>query len=192
MARLAFGVNSTKACAASLLTLLPVFLTGCANSCVSGFWNPPNTTVGVAISNPPPACKLPTPKGTIQIVVQVSDSCESCSASNRVHTVVLNLGGIELHTSADAAGEPSAWQTVLPEPGKQSSQVQSLSGNMNALASESADELPIPAGSYDLVRLRLARNQTRGDDKHLFVKRVRRGGTQLRDHAGWSICARGV
>lgn len=167
MVRLRFTATDTKVRSASLLPLLSIFFTGCANSCFSGFWNPPNGTIGVAISNPPPACKLATPTGAIRIFVQVSGACESCSGSNRVHTVVLNLSGIDFHKSSNAAGESSGWQTLLPEHGSQPTEVEFLSDRMNAVSTVSTDDLPIPAGSYDLVRLRPTREQTRTDDKPL-------------------------
>jgi hypothetical protein len=164
VARLAFGFTNTKACSASLLALLGGFLTGCANSCFFGFWNPPSGTIGTVISNPPPTCKLAAPQGAVRVVVQMSGSCESCSGSNRVHTVVLNLSGIDVH----AAGQSSGWQPLLPEPGEHSTQVEFLSEKTNAFSADSAEELAIPAGSYDLVRLRLTRDQTRVDDKPLL------------------------
>lgn len=167
MVRLAFIGANTKVCSASLLTLLAILFTGCANSCFSGFWNPPNGAIGVAISNPPPACKLATPNGAIRVLVQIDGSCESCSESNRVQTVVLNLSGMDFHASANVAGESSSWQTVFTQPGKQSTQVQFLSGRMNVLSPESTDGLTIPAGSYDLVRLRVSRDPTGSDDEFL-------------------------
>lgn len=166
--RFACNGTNTNHSGASLLSLLSIFFTGCANSCVSGFWNPPNGTIGVAVSTPPPTCKLATPNGAIRIAVQVSGSCESCSGSNRVHSVVLNLVGIDLHSSTNAAGESSGWQALLPQPGKQPSQVEFLSQKMNVFSPESTDGLPIPTGSYDLVRLRLNRHQTRVDEEPLF------------------------
>jgi hypothetical protein len=144
------------------------FLTGCANSCFFGFWNPPSGTIGTVISNPPPTCKLAAPKGAVRVAVQVSGSCASCSGSNRVHAVVLNLGGIDVHSSANAAGQSSGWQPLLPEPGKDPTQVELLSEKTNAFSTDSTEELAIPAGSYDLVRLRLTRDQTRVDDKPLL------------------------
>lgn len=167
MVRLVFGANTTKACNANLLAFLSIFFTGCANSCVSGFWNPPNGTVGVTVGNPPPTCKLATPKGAIRIAVQVSDSCESCSGANRVHAVVLNLSGIDFRASADAAGESSSWQPLLPEPGRQFEFLREKINVISSESMESTEELPIPAGSYDLVRLRLSRDQTRVDDRPL-------------------------
>lgn len=79
----------------------------------------------------------------------------------------MNLSGIDFHASAEAAGELSSWQPLLPEPGKRPTQVEFLSERTNALASESKDELAIPAGSYDLVRLRITRDQTDVDGKFL-------------------------
>jgi len=166
--RLAFGTANTKGCSASLLALLSVFFTGCANSCVFGFWNPPNGTTGTVISNPP-SCKLASPKGAIRLVVQLNRSCDLCSGSNRVRVVVLSLSGVEVHSSANAVGESSSWQPLLPEPGKHPIQVKLLSEKLNFLFDDSSEELAIPAGSYDLVRLRLTRDQTGIiDDKPLL------------------------
>ena len=165
--RLAFTGTGRKDCATRLLSLLSIFFTGCANSCLSGFWNPPNGTIGVVISNPPHSCKLATPKSAIRILVQVGGSCESCSESNRVHSVLLNLSGMDFHASANVAGESSSWQTILPKPGKQPTQVEFLSERMNALSFESTGEFSIPAGSYDLVRLRITRDTTGFDEELL-------------------------
>lgn len=159
------GANKRVFGAPSLLVLLSVFFTGCANSCFLAFSNPPNGVIGVVISSPPAACKLTTPKGAVFIVMQVSRSCEPCSGSNRVRTVVLSLSGIDLHSSAYAADESSSWQALLPELGSQPRRVELLSGELTALSFESSEELPIPAGSYDLVRLSLARDQVLAEDK---------------------------
>ena len=167
MVRLAFGAANTKACSASLLALLCLLFTGCTNSCFFGFWNPPNGTIGTVISNPPPACKLATPKGAIRVVLQVSGSCELCSGSNRVHIVVLGLSGIDVHSNENAGRESSGWQALFPELARQPRQVELLSEKMNTLFLESTEEVSIPAGNYDLVRLRLTREQTRVDDKSL-------------------------
>ena len=162
--RLASGATNPKACSASLLALLPLLFGGCANSCVFGFWNPPNGTIGAVTSNPPPACKLPSPKAAIRVEVQIKPSCDLCSGSNRVHAVVLNLSGIDVHSSANAAGESSGWQPLLSEPAKHPRQVELLTERLNPFSSESIEELPIPAGSYDRVRLRFDWSQEAFDN----------------------------
>ncbi|HKW33344.1 MAG TPA: DUF4382 domain-containing protein [Candidatus Acidoferrum sp.] len=159
MVRLAFGTTNTKSCSSSLLALLCVLFTGCSNSCFFGFWNPPNGTIGTVLSNPPPACRLATPKGAIRVVIQLNHSCELCSGSNRVHTVVLNLRGIDIHSSANAEGESSGWQELLPELEKRPRQIELLNEKVRAISSESKEELRVSAGSYDLVRLSLGRDQ---------------------------------
>jgi len=82
--------------------------------------------------------------------------------------VVLSLSGVEVHSSANAVGESSSWQPLLREPGKHPIQVKLLSEKLNFLFDDPSEELAIPAGSYDLVRLRLTRDQTGIDDKPLL------------------------
>ncbi|HKW62235.1 MAG TPA: DUF4382 domain-containing protein [Candidatus Acidoferrum sp.] len=108
--------------------------------------------------------------------MQVSRLCESCSGSNRVHTVVLSLGGIDVHSSANAVGESSGWQPLFPELGKQPRQVELLSEKMIALSFASSEELSIPAGSYDHVRLRVAQNQVGSDREPLLENRCGQAG----------------
>lgn len=169
MARLASGRAHAKVFSGpAQLALLSVFFTGCANSCFFGFWNPPNGTIGGVISNPPPTCKLATPKGAIGAVMRVNRPCESCSESNRVQTVVLSLSGIDLHSDTNAAGESSSWQPLFPETGKRPRQLHLVSEKMTALSSESSKKLLMPAGSYDLVRLRIAQHLVRSGDEPLL------------------------
>lgn len=80
-----------------------------------------------------------------------------------MHSVVLNLTGIDVHSRTNAAGESSSWQPLLPEHTEQPTQVEFLSKELNSLSLDSKNELSIPAGSYDLVRLRLKRDQNRID-----------------------------
>lgn len=144
----------------SLLALLSVFLTGCANSCVVGGWNPPNGTIGVVAGNPPPSCALTRATGAVRLVVHSNRVCGFCSASNRVQSVVLSLKGIDVRSSANAEDESSAWQNLLPQLETQPIQVHLLIEGANSLRTDSlAERALIPAGTYDLVRLRFASNQ---------------------------------
>lgn len=144
-----------------LLALLPVFLTGCANSCIVGVWNPPNGTIGVVAGSPPPACALTKATGALRLVVHSNHSCEFCSASNRVHSAVLSLKGIDVRSNA--RDESSAWHELLPQLETQPIQIHLLSEGTNSLRTDSLEErVLIPAGTYDLLRLRFASNQPGG------------------------------
>jgi Domain of unknown function (DUF4382) len=143
-----------------LLSLSSVFLTGCANSCIVGVWNPPNSTIGVVAGNPPPACALTKATGALRLVLHSKSSCEFCSASNRVQSAVLSLKGIDVHSSANARDESSAWQELLPQLETQPIQVHLLNEGTNSLGTDTlAERVLIPAGTYDLLRLRFVSNQ---------------------------------
>jgi Domain of unknown function (DUF4382) len=144
-----------------LLALLSIFLTGCANSCIVGGWNPPNGTIGVVAGNPPPTCALTKATGALRLVLHSNRSCEFCSASNRVHSAILSLKGIDVRSSANATDESSAWQELLPQLETQPIQIHLLDEGTNSLRTDSLTErVLVPAGTYDLLRLRFASNQS--------------------------------
>jgi hypothetical protein len=141
------------------LSFWSVFLTGCANSCIVGVWNPPNGTIGVVAGSPAPACALTKATGALRLVLHSNRSCEFCSASNRVYSAVLSLKGIDVRSSANARDESSAWQELLPQLETQPIQIHLLNGGTNSLRTDSlAERVLIPAGTYDLLRLRFASN----------------------------------
>jgi hypothetical protein len=141
------------------LSFWSVFLTGCANSCIVGVWNPPNGTIGVVAGSPAPACALTKATAALRLVLHSNRSCEFCSASNRVHSAVLSLKGIDVRSSANSRDESSAWQELLPQLDAQPIQIHLLNEGTNSLRTDSlAERVQIPAGTYDLLRLRFASN----------------------------------
>jgi len=144
----------------SLLALLSVFLAGCANTCFVVVSNPPTGTIGVVAGNPPPACALAKANAAVRLVVHVNRLCEFCSESNQIQSVLLSLRGIDIHSKANAEGDSSEWQELLPQPERQPLQIdlqnESIKGS---LADSLAQRVLIPAGLYDFVRLRFASNQ---------------------------------
>lgn len=149
-----------------LLAFLTAFLTGCANTCFVAVSNPPTGTIGVVTGNPPPACTLAKAKGAVRVVTHVNRLCEFCSESNRIQSVFLSLKGIDIHPKANAWDESSDWQELFPQLEKQPLQVDLLNESANSPRAKSITEkLLIPAGTYDLVRLRITSNQRGADDE---------------------------
>jgi len=146
------------------LAVLSALLTGCANSCFVAAWNPPNGTTGIVAGNPPPACMLATAKGAVRVVLHANRLCEFCSESNRAHSVLLSLRGIDIHLRANAGDESADWQELFPQLERQPLQVDLLNENTNSSPSDSLEErVLIPTGTYDLVRFRIASNQPAAD-----------------------------
>lgn len=147
----------------SVALLLCLFVVGCANTCIVGFSNPPNATVGVVVSNPPPPCPLPVSKSSTNVVVHLVRSCESCSPSNRIERVFLALEGIALHSQSSPMGAWSEWQELFPGWESHPRPVDLVKPISGGLASESLGaSAPIPTGIYDQIRVRFV--SSRSDD----------------------------
>ena len=150
----------------SLLAFLSVFLTGCANTCFVAVSSPPNGTIGIVASNPPPACTLakPTGAGAVRVVAHVNRLCEFCSETNRIQSVLLSLRGIDIHLKANAEDESSDWQELRPQFEMQPLQVDLLNESTNGRPAGTIAEGVLIPGTYDLVRFRIAPNQPGGDE----------------------------
>src|SRR5271167_1042134 len=95
--------------------LLLSFVVGCNNACFVGVINPPNNSLTVSSSNPPPACSLAQPKAAVKVVAHLALACSFCSTSGQVTHVHLLLSGIELHPRAVADDNSSEWQELAPD-----------------------------------------------------------------------------
>jgi hypothetical protein len=150
----------------SLLAFLSVLFIGCANTCFVAVSNPPNGTLGIVAGNSPPACPLAEAKGAVRVVAYADPSCEFCSESNRIQSVFLSLRGIDIHSKSKAGDESSDWQELLPQLKKQPRQIDLLNGSTNSRPVDPIIESALlPAGTYDLVRLRLVPNQAVANDE---------------------------
>jgi hypothetical protein len=96
----------------------------------------------------------------VKVLAKVTTLCHACSASNRIQSFFLTLGGIELHAKAGALGDSSEWLELFPDLEKRPRQVDLMGGNTDATASGLLGEsAAIPPGIYDQVRLRLVLHQ---------------------------------
>jgi len=144
---------------AALLLPIVATLTGCSHSCFAFVSNPGGGS-GVAASNSN-GCPVVSLQATVHAVVHVPRMCESCSESNQVRGVIVTLQGIALHSKATSS-EPAEWRELLPSLKSQPRQISSDLTQANAFglqepsASALLDRSLVPAGAYDLVRLRFA------------------------------------
>jgi len=143
-----------------------VLFAGCANTCFVAVSNPPNGTIGILAGNPPPACSLTTAKGAVRVITRANRVCEFCSESNRLKSIVLSLKGIDIHWNENRGDDSSGWLELYPQLEKQPLQVDLLNETSNGSPVDFlAERVLIPAGTYDLLRFRLAPNQPGADEE---------------------------
>jgi Domain of unknown function (DUF4382) len=148
-----------------LLITLAFFSSGCGDTCFLFVSNPPQGTIGIAVSNPGSGCVAPKPHGAIQVTARVAPVCEAYSDSNQVRRVFVTLRGIDLRSKANATDELPIWQELMPPLEKWPVQIDLMQTSSNGSARVTFGEsFTIPAGSYDLVRLRLAPNEADAGD----------------------------
>lgn len=154
------GVADTKAFDSfNLLAFFLVLFTGCANTCFVAVSSPPNGTIGIVAGNPPPACPPATAKGAVRLAARTNHVCEFCSESDRVQSVLLSLRGIDIHLRENAGDASSHWIELLPQREERPGHVVLPMESRNShLADPIIEGVPIPVGTYDLVRLRLGSN----------------------------------
>jgi len=143
----------------AFLALIPLVqsLAGCHNSCFLAISNPGGGTSGIGLTTSPDGCPTVTPVGTVQAAAHIAAGCEACSSSNQLRKAVVTLKGIELHASAGASLEQPVWQELLPLSEPRTRQFElSRAGPDGPVAIPLARSAFVPAGAYDLVRLRFA------------------------------------
>ncbi|HEY2117770.1 MAG TPA: DUF4382 domain-containing protein [Candidatus Acidoferrum sp.] len=134
-----------------------LFAGGCNNSCFVGVINPPNNSLTVVASTPPPVCSLSQTMTAVKVVANMVPSCANCAASQQVSHVYLYLSGIELHPGTVADENSLDWQELAPDLAKQSRLVD-LAGEPASHAFAMPFEVTghVPAGTYYQLRLRLS------------------------------------
>jgi hypothetical protein len=130
---------------------------GCNNSCFVGVINPPNNSLTVVASAPPPACSLSQTMTAVKVVGNMAPICADCTASQQVSHVYLYLSGIELHPSEVADENSPDWQELAPDLAKQPRLVDLAEESaLHALAMPFEVTGHVPAGRYYQLRLRFA------------------------------------
>jgi hypothetical protein len=148
-----------------LVITLAFLLSGCGDTCFVFVSNPPNGTIGIAVTDPGAACGISKPKGAVQVVAQVTPLCEACSDSNRVRSVFVTLRGIDLRRSASSGHQAADWQALLPALEEKPLRIdltQPSAGTTGIV--RVGERVLVPAGSYDLARLRLVSDEPEASD----------------------------
>ena len=140
-----------------LVLWIALALDGCSgNTCFVSVSNPPNGIIGIAVANPSTPCVVPKVFAAIHVTAHATGVCESCSRSNRVGSILLPITGIDLRAKINNAGETPDWQALLPAL-ERPLQINLASGSGEGITRIALGEsTTVPAGTYDLVRLRLA------------------------------------
>jgi len=128
-------------------------LEGCGNSCFLAVSNNGNGSVVIKASNPPPSCSLSQGMGTMTIIVMRSAPCVSCTAAIRPEHIFVTVRSVQLHSANVAGAASPEWLEVAPHLAAEPARMALLGEGMAGVLSENA---PIPAGSYDQVRLQLS------------------------------------
>lgn len=140
----------------AVLTAVPA-MCGCENSCFVFISNPGGGTGGAGVGGTTGGCPTVNPAGTVQAVAHLTRTCESCSESNQIRSLILTLNGIELHPVPNQVAGPSEWQELLPRLALEPRQfVLVKSGASEWPVIPLGDRASLPAISYDWIRLRLA------------------------------------
>lgn len=146
--------------------LFVVGLTGC-NSCVTFTSNPPTGTLGIAASDPRPACTLPKMNAAVHAQLAAQPVCSSCLGSGQVQHMFISIRGIELNSSATAHDDSPDWQELLlPELEQKPLQIDLLESNVaQGVQAPFGKTAQVPAGIYHQLRLRLVPNQPMIEDR---------------------------
>jgi len=140
-----------------LVLWIALALDGCSgNTCFVSVSNPPNGIIGIAVANPSTPCVVPKVFAAIHVTAYATRVCESCSRSNRAGSILLSITGIDLRAKINNAGETPDWQALLPAL-ERPLRINLASGSGDGITRVALGEnTTVPAGAYDLVRLRLA------------------------------------
>jgi hypothetical protein len=139
-----------------LVIPLVLLFAGCGDTCFVFVSNPSAGSINVGLGNPASACGLFKTQGRIQVRAHLAHMCQACSESNQIGSVWVALSGVELHRTGNGQ-EPSYWQE-LPLLVEQPLQVDLMEASING-AVRLGDRAALPAGSYDMVRLRFTADQ---------------------------------
>jgi len=120
---------------------------GCGDSCVSGIFNPPNSSVQVK------TCSLTTTSGMVSVGVRSSGAPAGEAGSLGFRHMFVTISGIEVFSESS-----SEWREIAPALESKPVQVDLLAGTSvsDGCAQARLAEAQVPPGDYTGVRLRLA------------------------------------
>jgi hypothetical protein len=162
--------------------LLCLALSGCGNSCYSGFWN--GNGSGAAVSNT--SCPLAPATGNVSVQISGTSASSGASTSSAalasvpssrdIQHIYITLRGIDAHASSAADDAASGWQQLAPALASHPAQVDLLAMNSDSrlpVSSSSAIapsafsanvSATVPTDEYRQLRMRLLSFQQAPDE----------------------------
>ena len=147
----------------SILLFFATIITACNNTCFVFTSNPPNGTLHIKASNPPPACTLGKANGAVTVRLVAQSVCNSCVESSQIQHIFLSIQNIALNPSPTADDHSADWEELLSaNTANEPLQVDLVRGTGDQSPLKPLEEFTIPAGIYSQVRLRFTKQPIRG------------------------------
>ena len=147
-----------------VLASFTILLAACNNTCFVFVSNPPTGTIGIAVSNPPPTCRLTKANGAVRVVARTIPAGNSAPAPGQIQHIFVTLRGVDMHSGVVADSSSPDWQQLLPHLSGQPLQIDLLKGVEAPAAQRLLGEpTAIPAGAYRQLRVRFLANDLAAD-----------------------------
>ena len=127
------------------------YVAGCGNSCFVGYSINGNGGVIVKAGDPPPACMLNQAQGKVRVALAKIAKCENCAPVGQLQHMLVALRSIEIHSEGEA--DDAGWVDIAPTDTANPRTLDLVGDPLSDFVVVSAT---VPAGSYDLLRLRFA------------------------------------
>jgi hypothetical protein len=124
---------------------------GCGNSCFVGYSINGNGGVIIKAGNPPPVCMLNQAQGKVRVAMARIAKCDNCAPVGQVQHMLVALRGIQIHSEGEA--DDAGWVDIAPTLATSARTLDLVGDPIPDFVVASAI---VPAGSYDLLRLRFA------------------------------------
>lgn len=153
------------------MLLLCLAVSGCGNTCYSGFWNGNGSSVTVSNS-----CPLTKATGTVIVQMTAASAARAASGAllsppaspRKVQHIFVTIRGIEAHPSMVTGEDSADRQELAPELAAHPMQLDLLAvnGDFRSLGLPASESVPatVPADEYRLLRLRLVPLHPSPDD----------------------------
>lgn len=155
--------RSSISCLSSGVALfLTLGLAGCGDFCFTGFSVNGTGQVNVNGGNPPPPCMLPHVNAMVRTVARKTRPCDACSNAVKAVHVLVTVQGIELQSAATKEAASSTWIEIAPQFAGKPRQIDLIGDSLPDLLQEN---VPVPAGNYRQVRLKLFTGSSRNGQR---------------------------
>ena len=145
---------------------------GCGNSCFVGYSINGNGGVIIKAGNPPPVCMLNQAQGKVRVAMAKIAKCDNCAPVGQLQHMLVALRDIEIHSEGET--DDTGWVDIASTVAANPRTLDLVGDPIPDFVVASAT---VPAGSYDLLRLRFAPDMD---------------GSESEDHPGTDHCGSGI